>query len=374
MTKLKREKNQLPYLIFLILALIGCGYVAYYFISFYVADSTPYNTSLKEIDPQIGQPEQIIESDIYEIEEISTEKDSLLPLKQTEGFDDYHEDIEEIEPETENIDTSPEVIIQYFTDQPPPSYNRMDAEPNSSSTIPSSPRPNNRIHLVNSSLPKICIIVTDFGNANSSLFDKFNALDKAVNFAFIPYQKNTQIQYERAISKNRNVFIQIKMETEDQKDKRDPDMILSTMNGFEIKDRIDKLITSYPQIIGVSSFRGKALVNQQILNTIFLTIKENNLFFLDTLPNTSLDIKQNARFISLKYLAPDLYLDVPDSSLKNAKTRIRYIQQIKDKELVIVVTSGTSDVKYRQLRSFIEGLKDAGYEIVSLPDAFTSMN
>jgi len=337
-----QQKNQIAYLIILLLMLILASYVAFYFITIYknfTKSHGQYNTSLLALE----QHAEVIEN---------VAVDTLI-ISQTIIFEDDKDNL--LEESEDNDKSNHEVDDLMYTDT-------------SSQLVTPTPimRSNGKMHIINHSLPKICIIVKDLGNTNDKLYTKFKSLDKNVVFAFVPNQKNTKSQIENAIFNDRDVIVQLFMDGNDQKDKKNPYFYFTTMSNEEISSKIAVLLKEFPQIKGISNVKdGNFLTNEKSIESLFSSLKENNLFYLDNHPETILVRKKQADNTKLKYLVPDLYLDKPDSTIKNAKTRIKYIQQL-NKDIIIVITSGNNDLKYRQLNHFIEGLKDNHYQIVSL--------
>jgi polysaccharide deacetylase 2 family uncharacterized protein YibQ len=71
-----------------------------------------------------------------------------------------------------------------------------------------------------------------------------------------------------------------------------------------------------------------------------------------------------ARNFNVPTVARDIFLDVPDTSLRGARQKIEQIRQMSNRDVIVVITHCHTDVKYRQLVHFIERLKDEGYQLI----------
>jgi polysaccharide deacetylase 2 family uncharacterized protein YibQ len=139
------------------------------------------------------------------------------------------------------------------------------------------------------------------------------------------------------------------------------------MTDERIRLNIEHWLREFPNVIGATNYMGSKVAQlESVLNTTFAVLKQNNLFFVDNFLNNNTDIKLYADRNRLKIIPRDLYLDVPNTSLRNARTRVSHIQQIKNRDYIVVMTHAHSDVKFRQLEHFIDRLKDEGYQLMPI--------
>ena len=224
-----------------------------------------------------------------------------------------------------------------------------------------------KLYTINPNLPKICIIVDDFGAISSTLFERFNSLDKEIAFAVLPNLRNSKEQMKKAVEAGREVIIHIPMEPENPKEKLEPNTILTSMNDFEIKSQIESWMYELPLVVGANNHMGsKATVDERLMYTVLSTLKQNDLFFIDSYTTANSVVKKIAKDLNVKTLSRDIFLDVPETSLKNARTKIEHIKKINNKDVILVITHCHTDVKYRQLVHFIDRIKDEGYQIIPL--------
>ncbi|MCK9328756.1 MAG: divergent polysaccharide deacetylase family protein [Candidatus Cloacimonetes bacterium] len=227
-----------------------------------------------------------------------------------------------------------------------------------------------KMYVVNPNLPKICIIIDDFGTITNTLFDRFNSLDTEVNFAILPGHEKSRIQMNKAVEAGREVLIHIPMEPDiqDNSDKKlnlETITINSSMTDFEIKDQIETWMFELFLAGGANNHMGsKATSDERIMKIVLGTLMQNDMYFVDSYTNSKSVVSKVANEIGIKTIKRDIFLDVPESSKANARKKIEEIKKIKNQDVVVVITHCHSDIKYRQLIHFIDRLKDQGYRLI----------
>ncbi|MCL2063144.1 MAG: divergent polysaccharide deacetylase family protein [Candidatus Cloacimonetes bacterium] len=225
-------------------------------------------------------------------------------------------------------------------------------------------RDRERQYIVNPNLPKILIIIDDFGGIGNSLFQRFNSLDREIAFAVLPGLRFSQDHQERAVAAGREVIIHIPMEPEGR-ERQEPNTILTSMNDFQIRNQIDSWIVELPLAIGVNNHMGsKATQDDRVLEAIMQSLRPNNMFFIDSFTTGRSRVTQVAQRSSVKTATRDIFLDVPDSSLTVARDKINEIKRIRNQEVIIVITHCHNDMKYRQLVHFVDRLKEEGFQLI----------
>jgi polysaccharide deacetylase 2 family uncharacterized protein YibQ len=226
-------------------------------------------------------------------------------------------------------------------------------------------RDKGKMYVINPDLPKICIIVDDFGIISNSLFDKFNNLDLEIAFAIIPGLRNSKPFMHKAVDKGRETLIHAPMEPDSQNESLEPNTLLSKMSNEEVEDIVKNWMKELNLAIGVNNHMGSKITkDKRILNVVFETIKEKNLFFIDSHTTAQTRVREIAQEVGIKSAIREIFLDVPDSSQKTARSKIDQINNLNHKKVVVVITHCHNETKYHQLTHFIDRLKDAGYELV----------
>jgi hypothetical protein len=226
-------------------------------------------------------------------------------------------------------------------------------------------RDRGKLYVINPNLPKICIIVDDFGGISNTLFERFNTLDKEIAFAVLPGLSNSRYQMQRAVSSGREVLIHIPMQPENPNEALEPNTITSKMSDNEIKSQIERWMSELPLAVGINNHMGSlATQDERILNNIMMTVKQSDMFFIDSVTTPFSRAKQVAQSLNVPSGSRDIFLDVPDTSMRTARQKVEEIRRIRNKDVIIVITHCHTDVKFRQLVHFIDRLKDAGYQLI----------
>jgi len=222
-----------------------------------------------------------------------------------------------------------------------------------------------RRRVVNPDLPKVSIIVDDFGGISSSLFERFNSLDSEVAFAVLPDLSRSVTQMERAVAAGREVLIHIPMEPENSNESLEPNTIMTSMSDLEIRSQIETWMFELHLAVGVNNHMGsRATQDERVLHTIMSTLRQSDLFFIDSKTSPNSRIEQVANRLGVRTNARDIFLDLPDSSTEVASQKVEEIKQMRNRDFVIVITHCHNEAKYQQLVYFIERLKDEGFQLV----------
>lgn len=338
---------------FLLLGLVITGYLIYYLSS----EVKKYNS-----EPTLKPLNEI------KVSSASNEKDTQKKTEPTKVKKDTIPDQEtkkqkETETFTEKIDIPKTIKSDSIPVDPPVT------------TPAPTIRDKGKMYVINPNLPKICIIVDDFGNTTNTLFDRFNSLDKEVTFAILPGLKNSKSNMMKAVESGREVIIHMPMEPDmsngrvKQQDLEKNTLMLS-MTDFEIKNIVESWMYELFLAVGANNHMGSnATSDKRLMHTVLSTLKQNDMFFIDSYTSNNSIVSEIAKELGIKTAKRSVFLDVPDSSLKNARNKIEFIKKTFSKnDIVVVITHCHTDVKYRQLVHFIDRLKDEGYQLISVSD------
>ena len=320
--------------IFTIIFFCVCSFLTYYFVTAF------HNYQPKEME-------------LVSIKEQPT----VATSREIEKSDDHTKEI------LESASAPHEAIIE----TPEPKSTIPEARTPSQESVRQTPTRNRtKAYVINPNLPKICIIVDDFGAIGNSLFNKFNTVDREVAFAVLPGLSFSKEHMEKAVEVGREVLIHIPMEPENDAEKIEPNTIKVSMNDFQIKDQIESWMYELPLAVGVNNHMGsKATQDTRVLTTMMMTLNQNDMFFIDSVTTNNSKVSHVAMELGVKTAARNIFLDNPDTSLRGARQKIEQIKKMNNRDVIVVITHCHSDVKFRQLVHFIDRLKDGGYQLVT---------
>lgn len=156
---------------------------------------------------------------------------------------------------------------------------------------------------------QIAIIIDDMGykeKIGHHLLD----LDMELTFAFLPFGPHTDAQLKIAATKNRNILLHLPMEAQDPKWNPGPGALLTAMSAKDIAVTLKKDLAAVPGAVGVNNHMGSLFTeNTAAMQSCLLHIKNNNLFFIDSLTSAKSQGYQIAREMGIKTARRDVFLD-----------------------------------------------------------------
>ncbi|MDP8232825.1 MAG: divergent polysaccharide deacetylase family protein [Candidatus Zophobacter franzmannii] len=216
---------------------------------------------------------------------------------------------------------------------------------------------------------KLAIIIDDFGQTNNSLIKEFFELPLEVTFAIIPdLPRSKEIMIEAMLS-NREVIIHVPMEPESYpKDNPGENAIFTHLSDEEIKSRMNYFCDEISYAIGINNHMGsKATSDKRTMEAVCSVLSERNMFFIDSFTTAKSVAQQTALRNGVPTNRRHIFLDVPNSSLENAKAKLGELNK-KNKKYnpTIVISHCLSRKKLAQLKEFLRLAKADGYELVPI--------
>jgi polysaccharide deacetylase 2 family uncharacterized protein YibQ len=292
-------------------------------------------------DSLFEKEEEII---IRPIEKTQTEQKENVPeselLYDEADYHDAEADSIALEPKTEDRD--------YVVVTPKPSITEKG-----------------KLYTINSELPKICIIVDDFGYIKGKLLDSFLNLDKEIAFSIIPGLAHSVETMNLAVQNGHEALIHMPMEPLSYpKDDPGSNAIFVKMSDEEIEVQMKKYFDELNKAVGINHHMGsKAAADRRVMETVLRKTKEKSLFYIDSFTDSHSVIEELAESMGIRFAKRRQFLDVPESSKKRAILKVDEIKKMKG-NVIVVITHCHNDMKYRQLKFFIERLKDNHYQII----------
>lgn len=158
-------------------------------------------------------------------------------------------------------------------------------------------------------LPLVSIIIDDMGFKDGICADLL-ALDLNLSFAFLPFGPNTATQLAEARRKNRDILLHLPMEPQDSKWTPGTGALLTRMSGKQIQATLARDIAAVPHAIGVNNHMGSSFTeNRAAMRACLALLKENNLFFLDSLTSAGSVGFAMAKEMGLKTAQRDIFID-----------------------------------------------------------------
>ncbi len=177
-------------------------------------------------------------------------------------------------------------------------------------------------------LAKVSIVIDDFGQ-DSAIAKKFLALPFPVTFSILPNQPHSKEIAELAHSQGREIILHCPMEPLSYP-KQNPGKgaLMASMSQEEILRNLGTALDTSPYFAGINNHEGSRLTqNQQAMTILMTRLKEEKLFFLDSLTTPASKAWVVARELKVPTRKRDIFLD-HDSSPASVRAQILRMIQI----------------------------------------------
>ena len=175
-------------------------------------------------------------------------------------------------------------------------------EPRSEEPPPEPPRPEPEIR------GSLAVVIDDVGNSLTEL-EAFLALDIPITFAVLPRREFSREAAAMAAAEGHEVILHLPMQPVSDMDPG-PGAIHVGMSPADIQDAIRTNLETVPGIRGVNNHMGsRATADPATMNVVLQTLKEENLFFLDSRTSAHTVGRPTAEQYNLPYLERAVFLD-----------------------------------------------------------------
>jgi uncharacterized protein len=217
-------------------------------------------------------------------------------------------------------------------------------------------------------MPQIAIVLDDWGY-NLSAFEILKQIDAPLTLAVLPGLRFSRQIAEEAVRSGHEVILHMPMEPKSETG-MEPNTLRVGMTAQDIEHRLERALSSIPQVRGVSNHMGsKASENRDLLQNLFKILKEKDLFYLDSVTTGQSLAGIVANSQSLPILRRDVFLD-HDPNREAIAKRIRQLIEIA-KERGFAIGIGHDEVSTLEvLREFIPVFKQEGVMLVGVSELF----
>lgn len=160
------------------------------------------------------------------------------------------------------------------------------------------------------SIGKIALVLDDWGyNLKNKNFITGN--DYHVCVSVLPFKAHSSVIAKLAHDKNKDVVIHMPMEPESKASYGlEENTLLVGMDRQEIDRILEKAFHDVPYARGLSNHMGsKATQNRRLMNIIMEFLKDNNLFFLDSVVTSKSVCRNCAEKFKVRIIRRDVFID-----------------------------------------------------------------
>ena len=220
---------------------------------------------------------------------------------------------------------------------------------------------------------RVAIVLDDWGYnmANLSALSDIKTPIAISVLPNLPYSKQVA-----AIAKREGYQVILHLPLESRGNKHpEKDTLYCSMNEREITEKLKQMSNSVPGISGVNNHQGsKATEDVRMMGIILSELKREGLFFLDSFSTNKSICSEVAKTIGIRYAKRDIFMDIPDSKLKDEELHA-YIKGQLDKLCEIAIKRGYAigighdrKITLGVLRDIIPQLKKKGIQFVFLSE------
>ncbi|MDY6845144.1 MAG: divergent polysaccharide deacetylase family protein [Thermodesulfobacteriota bacterium] len=213
---------------------------------------------------------------------------------------------------------------------------------------------------------RIALIMDDLGY-NLSVAHEVLDLDVPVTFSILPMLPYSKKVAQLANERGREILLHIPMEPHYRAGVRnEKNTLMLTMNDRELTEILKKAIHSVPYISGANNHMGsKFTENWGKMGVVLSTIKDYNLFFVDSMTSLKSVGYKRAKNLGLRTAKADIFLD-RDSDSKEIKRYFRIAERISRKKGHAIAIAHPRRVTIKVLQEMIPVLQEEGIEFVSV--------
>jgi polysaccharide deacetylase 2 family uncharacterized protein YibQ len=161
----------------------------------------------------------------------------------------------------------------------------------------------------------VAIVVDDFGYSKNNL-ETFLSLKQPITLSILPGQRYSKEIAELARKRGFETILHLPLEAENEDAHEEMDTIKTTMSEREITLRLDKEISSVPDIDGVSNHQGsKATADTAAMTAIIKHLKSKGLYYFDSLTSERSVCGDVAASLGVGFAKRDIFLDNSNNTM-----------------------------------------------------------
>jgi len=156
--------------------------------------------------------------------------------------------------------------------------------------------------------PKMAVVLDDWGY-NTNNLDAILKVGKPITLSILPGLPYSTLIARKAKERGLEVIVHMPMEPK-AKIKLEMATLRADMTEDEIRSNLSKAFQSVPNAVGISNHEGsKATEDRKLMKVVFLELKKNNMFFLDSLVTNYSVCETEAKEAGVKFVKRSVFLD-----------------------------------------------------------------
>lgn len=232
-----------------------------------------------------------------------------------------------------------------------------------------------------SNVPKMSIVIDDFGSYDQSGVETLLTSTEKLTCAVIPNVDNTDLNIQQIKEHGHEVILHMPMQSHVSLPESwyGPIYIANYDTPETATKKLDQCIKSFPDVRGLNIHIGSGVSrNRALMNTIYNYAKNHNLYFLDSRTIETDSVVQAAKDTNSIYLGRDVFLEA-DKNRSYAGVKFRLLEGAnvaKEKGRAIVIGHVGAEGGENTAKAIIDTLpeiKNMGVQIVPLSEIYDEM-
>ena len=156
--------------------------------------------------------------------------------------------------------------------------------------------------------PVIVMVIDDMGISHKRTAD-IASLQAPITASFLTYGRNLEQQIANSIAAGHEIMIHVPMEAQSTKDAA-PDVLTTQMSPHEIQNNLALMLSKFKDVKGINNHMGSKLTEDKSrMMAIMETLKQYNLFFLDSKTSPNSQAEDAAAEIGIAYAHRHVFID-----------------------------------------------------------------
>ncbi len=216
--------------------------------------------------------------------------------------------------------------------------------------------------------PRIAFVIDDVGNSKHYA-DLLFSFPRPVTLAILPQLAFSEYFAVEAKKRGIETILHLPLEPDDRVYKKPgAGEIKTSMSENEIKRILAKNLESVPGVTGANNHMGSHVTrNPRLMSVILTELKNQKLFFLDSMTHPDSIAHEKAREFGMKVLKRDVFIDNNDNYQYVLK-QIKQVAEVAKHNGSAVAIGHVHENTLRALKDAMPELEQEGIEIVNLKD------
>lgn len=218
---------------------------------------------------------------------------------------------------------------------------------------------------VDENSPMIAIVIDDLG-VNRKITKEVLSLPAPLTASFLYYADDLPDQTQTAKAAGHELLVHTPMEPINSEFNPGPGALLTEMSAEEIRDRLDLMLDSFPDYVGINNHMGSRFTaNESVMRTVMEEVEKRGLLFLDSLTSGNSVAAKIAKQKNIPYAVRNVFLDNTQNEQEIMK-QLFLLEKHARKHRIAVGIGHPHKATVNALKKWIPQAKQKGFFFVPI--------